>query len=498
MRLKPPSAAPRAMAVARSSMPYSSDDRTALVLLALPFLIVALSLAMSQVMKREGWSVPVIASLPSAPEIAAPVVSAARPAAPPMPEVVLPSALRYPDAPPAVVVAALQQPVVPPRPIELPGATPVWPPQAPVVEAAPAVPPAVDVALPGAMPAYPGQAPLVEVALAPVVVPPVEIALPSALPSWPLPLPEVAPAGPSLEELQRLAAWQPPALPWRLDPSPPVIEQAPAVPAPVIGLGQCTPTPGREVTMNKRSVTPVAFSPMPAADFGQRLANAARAQTEDMVVYTARYQRMASTMGDLPSLYGACSDLVIRAYRMVGLDLQSLVQKARVGSGDANIDHRRTETLRAFFARHGEVIAPSRFPEAYKPGDIVTYYRPFSRVSRAHIAIVSDVIAPSGRPMIIHNRGWGPQLEDALFVDRITGHYRYWGQSQPASPVAVAATPAAPPAAPSLLNVALTKSPAVAAARSAPPAAKPATVTPGLPRIAAPATKPKAPAQLTR
>ncbi len=31
--------------------------------------------------------------------------------------------------------------------------------------------------------------------------------------------------------------------------------------------------------------------------------------------------------------------------------------------------------------------------------------------------------------MIIHNRGWGPQIEDALFVDQITGHYRYSGPS---------------------------------------------------------------------
>lgn len=489
------------MAVTRSSTPYSSDDRTALVLLALPFVIVALSLAMSQVLKREPRFAPVIASLPSSPETSAPVVVAARPAAPSLPEVVLPSALRYPDAPPAVVVAALQQPVVPPRPIELPGVAPVWPPQAPVVDATPLAQPPVDVALPGAMPAYPGLAPVIEIALAPIVTAPVEIALPTAMPRWPLPLPEVAPAGPSLEDLQRLAAWQPPALPWRLDPSPPAIELTPpppvAIPVPT-ELGQCTPLPGREVAMNKRAVTPVAFSPMPASDFGARLATAARAQTEDMVVYTARYQRMASALGDLPSLYGACSDVVIRAYRAVGLDLQALVQKARVGSGDANIDHRRTETLRAFFARHGEALVPTRFPEAYKPGDIVTYYRPFSRVSRAHIAIVSDVIAPSGRPMIIHNRGWGPQLEDALFVDRITGHYRYWGQSQPATQIAAATDPAAPSVGPALLKVSLTKPAAPAAVRAAPAGPKPAAAAASLPRIAAPATKQKTPAQLTR
>ena len=134
---------------------------------------------------------------------------------------------------------------------------------------------------------------------------------------------------------------------------------------------------------------------------------------------------MPYPLGDLPSLFGACTDVVIRAYRALGVDLQELVQKAKVGRGDTNIDHRRTETLRRFFARFAESLPITSFPEDYKPGDIVTYYRPFSRVSRAHIAIVSDEMAASGRPNIIHNRGWSTQQEDALFADRITGHYRF-------------------------------------------------------------------------
>jgi hypothetical protein len=40
------------------------------------------------------------------------------------------------------------------------------------------------------------------------------------------------------------------------------------------------------------------------------------------------------------------------------------------------------------------------------------------------------VIAASGRPMIVHNRGWGPQIEDALFYNQITGHYRYSGPAR--------------------------------------------------------------------
>jgi uncharacterized protein YijF (DUF1287 family) len=168
-----------------------------------------------------------------------------------------------------------------------------------------------------------------------------------------------------------------------------------------------------------------AISPPRATDFGLQLAAAARWQTNELVIYTARYQRIAYPMGDLAPLHGACTDVVVRAYRALGIDLQKLVYRAGVGSGDPNIDHRRTETLRRFFARHGQVLPVTAFPEDYRPGDIVTYHRPFSRVSRSHIAIVSDVLAPTNRPMIVHNRGWGPQLEDALFADRITGHYRF-------------------------------------------------------------------------
>lgn len=161
------------------------------------------------------------------------------------------------------------------------------------------------------------------------------------------------------------------------------------------------------------------------AAFGRMLARAARAQTEDLVIYTEKYRQIGFPMGDVPSLYGVCTDVVVRAYRALGIDLQVLVHKARIGTGDPSIDHRRTKTLRRFFARHGTSLPVTDFADNYKPGDIVTYYRAGGRTSQSHIAIVSDVIAPSGRPMIVHNRGWGPQLEDALFASEVTGHYRF-------------------------------------------------------------------------
>jgi uncharacterized protein YijF (DUF1287 family) len=188
--------------------------------------------------------------------------------------------------------------------------------------------------------------------------------------------------------------------------------------------------------------------------FGARLAAAAAAQVGDFVVYTDQYRTIRYPMGDVPPLYGVCTDVVVRAYRALGLDLQMLVHVAN-GHGDTNIDHRRVDTLRRFFAGHGESLPISAIAEDYRAGDIVTYWRPQNRHTHTHIAVVADRIGPSGRPMIIHNRGWGPQIEDALFVDEITGHYRYNGAPKvgivaaaPASAAAatVAKAPAAAPA----------------------------------------------------
>lgn len=167
-----------------------------------------------------------------------------------------------------------------------------------------------------------------------------------------------------------------------------------------------------------------------ADTFGQRLARAAEAQTASFVIYNDAYRTISYPMGDVNGLFGVCTDVIVRAYRALGLDLQALVQEARAGTGDRSIDHRRTEILRRFFSTQGESLPITSYPEDYRPGDIVSYYRPQNRRTRAHIAIVSSVMAPSGRLMIVHNRGWGPELEDALFVDQITGHYRYRGPVQ--------------------------------------------------------------------
>ncbi|MBS0242762.1 MAG: DUF1287 domain-containing protein [Proteobacteria bacterium] len=161
--------------------------------------------------------------------------------------------------------------------------------------------------------------------------------------------------------------------------------------------------------------------------FGRALSAAALAQTKQFTIYNPKYVSISYPMGDVSPLFGVCTDVVVRAYRALGIDLQAIIQETRSGRGDRNIDHRRVEVVRGFLARFGEKLPITDLAEDYRPGDLVSYHRPQNHSTTSHIAIVTDRIAPSGRPMIVHNRGWGPELEDALFVDAITGHYRFAG-----------------------------------------------------------------------
>lgn len=159
--------------------------------------------------------------------------------------------------------------------------------------------------------------------------------------------------------------------------------------------------------------------------FGVRLAEAARQQIATLVIYDPTYRKLDYPMGDVPWYLGVCTDVIVRAYRQLGVDLQPLVHQSRVGSGDRNIDHRRVTVLRNFFRRKGQALPVSKDPVDFLPGDIVSYYVPDGTFSKTHIAIVSDRKTWSGVPMIIHNRGYSVQEEDALFAEEMTGHYRY-------------------------------------------------------------------------
>lgn len=180
-------------------------------------------------------------------------------------------------------------------------------------------------------------------------------------------------------------------------------------------------------------LSPVACSwASPALD----LVAAAKTQIGVTLHYDPSYQRLAYPGGDVPIERGVCTDVVVRAYRKLGIDLQERVHRDMVKAWsaypryakwglkkpDTNIDHRRVPNLATFFGRHGTSLAPGKDPRAYKPGDIVVWRVP---PSLPHIGIVADKVSANGTPLVIHNIGAGTRMDDFLFAYTITGHYRY-------------------------------------------------------------------------
>ncbi|PID44983.1 MAG: hypothetical protein CSB47_10655 [Proteobacteria bacterium] len=183
--------------------------------------------------------------------------------------------------------------------------------------------------------------------------------------------------------------------------------------------------------------------------FGYALSSAAiaRTQTKHRVRYDGSYVKIGYPWGDVPKTMGVCTDVVIRSYRRLGIDLQQEVHKdisndfyaypnlAKWGLNkpDPNIDHRRVYNLQAFFKRHKAELPRSKNPRDYKPGDLVTW---MVGPDFPHIGVVVNQRSPSdpNRLMISHNIGAGPVIEDILFRFPMTGHYRYTRAHQKVNP----------------------------------------------------------------
>ena len=169
--------------------------------------------------------------------------------------------------------------------------------------------------------------------------------------------------------------------------------------------------------------------------FSDRLADSAFVLTKQRVKYDPSYFRIPYPNGDLPADKGVCTDVIIRAYRKLGIDLQKKVHedmKANFAkypknwgltTTDRNIDHRRVPNLMTFFSRKGTTKPTSQTPTDYLPGDIVCWNL---SGGITHIGIVSKRKTPDqSRHLIIHNIGAGQVEEDCLFKFKIIGHYQY-------------------------------------------------------------------------
>lgn len=172
-----------------------------------------------------------------------------------------------------------------------------------------------------------------------------------------------------------------------------------------------------------------------APDAVSKLVAAALLRTESRVRYDGSYRRIGYPGGDVPADVGVCTDVVIRAYRALGVDLQQRVHIDMSADfaaypsqwgllrPDSNIDHRRVPNLERFLERAGAALVPGEQGAHYRPGDIVTW-RLHGRLPHIGI-VVNKPVAGTDRFMIVHNVGQGPRQEDVLFAYPIVGHYRY-------------------------------------------------------------------------
>ncbi|CAH8292585.1 hypothetical protein EV196_10354 [Mariniflexile fucanivorans] len=165
------------------------------------------------------------------------------------------------------------------------------------------------------------------------------------------------------------------------------------------------------------------------------LSEAALELTKQKVTYDPSYFSIPYPNGDVPANKGVCTDVVIRAYRKMGVDLQKEVHEDMkvhfnmypkiwgLKATDNNIDHRRVPNLMTYFERKGAGKPITKNAKDYLPGDIVCWNL---GGAITHIGIVVNKKSNDGkRYLIVHNIGAGQVLEDCLFDFKIIGHYRF-------------------------------------------------------------------------
>jgi len=190
--------------------------------------------------------------------------------------------------------------------------------------------------------------------------------------------------------------------------------------------GDAPSAPAQDASRTHEDTAPVPPSPP--------LVAAARAQIGVVRVYDPTYFGLSYPGGDVPADRGVCTDVVIRALRTQGLDLQQAIHEDMLthfdlypnrwglSRPDRNIDHRRVPNQMRWFERQGWSRPAGRSAGDFAPGDIVAWTLTGSGL--LHIGIVSDRRNHDGTPLILHNINAGTQEDDLLFRHAIIGHYR--------------------------------------------------------------------------
>lgn len=192
--------------------------------------------------------------------------------------------------------------------------------------------------------------------------------------------------------------------------------------------------PTNEIASNPKEIVQDSIFENPNS-FAEKLSNAAISIIDKDIVYTPDYVSIKYPNGDVPAKTGVCTDVVIRAYRKLGIDLQKEVHEDMkvnfskypktwgLTKTDTNIDHRRVPNLEVFFERKGEKLKVTENASDYKTGELVIW---MINGKLPHIGIVTHLKSEDGkRNLIVHNVGDGQVLQDCLFSYEIVGHYKF-------------------------------------------------------------------------
>jgi uncharacterized protein YijF (DUF1287 family) len=216
--------------------------------------------------------------------------------------------------------------------------------------------------------------------------------------------------------------------------------QAPQPPA-----SQLTPVPMNVEPTGAPAKPPLSFVSAFGNSSGPRtyltseeeaaIVSRARLELERVTVYDNSWMQTSSyPMGDVPQSRGACTDVVVRSLREIGVDLQELVHDDLVHDmkaygvtfADNDIDHRRVSTMYTFFARNAmSLTTETRKKASWRPGDIVFVAWTWTKgAPPEHVGVISDKIGPRGLPLVIENGGPKPVEADSLGKGRVVGHFR--------------------------------------------------------------------------
>ena len=172
------------------------------------------------------------------------------------------------------------------------------------------------------------------------------------------------------------------------------------------------------------------FAQEKSSSVAEKITKAALFRTTQKVRYDPKYVVIEYPNGDVPADTGVCTDVVIRTYRALGIDLQKLVHEDMrrnfsaypknwgLKRPDKNIDHRRVPNLQRFFKRKScEIKLDGK--NKFLPGDLVAW--DLTGNGLWHIGVVV------GKDQFVHNIGAGPKLDKGIKNPgwKLVGHYRF-------------------------------------------------------------------------